>query len=65
MKINLIEYFVETVGRFGERVAVVDGGRCVIYGENLSKALFLGEIKNEKREKNHEGALACMYCNIL
>lgn len=33
MKINLIEYFVETVGRFGERVAVVDGDRRVTFNE--------------------------------
>ena len=33
MKINLIEYFVETVGCFGERVAVVDGDRRVTFNE--------------------------------
>ena len=33
MKINLIEYFVETVSRFGERVAVVDGERCITFNE--------------------------------
>lgn len=33
MKINLIEFFVETVGRFGERVAVVDGNRRVTFNE--------------------------------
>ena len=33
MKINLIEYFIETVGRFGERVAVVDGERRVTFNE--------------------------------
>ena len=33
MKINLIEYFVETVGRFGEKVAVVDGDRRVTFNE--------------------------------
>lgn len=33
MKINLIEYFVETVGRFGERVAIVDGERRVTFNE--------------------------------
>lgn len=31
MKINLIEYFVETVARFGERTAVVDGERRVSF----------------------------------
>lgn len=33
MKINLIEFFVETVSRFGEKVAVVDGERRVTFNE--------------------------------
>jgi len=33
MKINLIEYFVETVGRFGEKEAVVEGERRVTFKE--------------------------------
>ncbi len=33
MKINLIEFFVETVGRFGEKTAVVDGERKITFNE--------------------------------
>ena len=33
MKINLIEYFVETAGRFGERVAVIEGEHRVTFNE--------------------------------
>lgn len=33
MKINLIEYFVETVARFPERTAIIDGERKVSFAE--------------------------------
>ena len=41
MKINLIEYFVETVRQFPERTAIIDGERCVTFNEldNRSRQL--------------------------
>ena len=33
MKINLIEYFVETVARFPEKNAIIDGERKVSFAE--------------------------------
>lgn len=44
MKINLIEYFVETVGRFGEKVAVVDGERKVTFNEVDIRARQLAQV---------------------
>ena len=45
MKINLIEYFVETVGRYGNRTAVVDGERRVSFSglDELARRLA-GEV---------------------
>lgn len=44
MKINLIEYFVETVRRFGERLAVVDGERHVTFNELDVRARQLARV---------------------
>ena len=44
MKINLIEYFVETVGCFGEKVAVVDGERRATFNEVDTRARQLAQI---------------------
>lgn len=33
MKINIIEYFVETVGHHAQKTAIVDGGCKVTFGE--------------------------------
>lgn len=43
MKINLIEYFVETVKRFGEKTAVVDGERKVTFNIVDQKARQLAQ----------------------
>ena len=46
MKINLIEYFVETVNRFPERIAVVNGERKVNFAEldRLSRQLAMNIV---------------------
>ena len=43
MKINLIEYFVETAGRFPNRKAAVDGERKITYSELDQKARQLAQ----------------------
>lgn len=43
MKINLIEYFIETVGCFGERTAVIDGERHVTFYEVDNRARQLAQ----------------------
>lgn len=44
MKINLIEYFVETVGRFGEKTAVIDGERRVSFNEVDHRSRQLAQV---------------------
>ena len=44
MKINLIEYFVETVSRFPDRVAIVDGERRISFAELDLKARQLAKV---------------------
>lgn len=44
MKINLIEYFVETVGRFRDKTAVVDGEHCVTFNEVDVRARQLAQV---------------------
>lgn len=63
MKINLIEYFVETVGRFGERVAVVDGDRRVTFNELDVQARMLAQtIINTCQCKNRPVAMFMPKC---
>lgn len=38
MKINLIEYFIETVQKFANRIAVIDGERTISFAEIDTKA---------------------------
>ena len=44
MKINLIEYFVETVRCFGERTAIVDGDRNVTFNDIDFRARQLAQV---------------------
>src|SRR5574344_289322 len=44
MKINLIEYFVETVARYADKVAVIDGDRSVTFGDLDKNARGLAQI---------------------
>ena len=44
MKINLIEYFIETVNRFPNRTAVVEGERQISFGELDQKARQLAKV---------------------
>ena len=44
MKINLIEYFIDTVHRFGERIAVVDGERKITFNEVDKHARQLAQV---------------------
>ncbi len=44
MKINLIEYFVEAVGRFGEKIAIIDGERRVSFNEVDHRARQLAQV---------------------
>lgn len=44
MKINLIEYFVETVSRFGERTAIIDGEHKVSFHELDIQARRLADV---------------------
>lgn len=44
MKINLIEYFVETVGRFGEKIAIIDGERRFSFNEVDHRARQLAQV---------------------
>ncbi len=43
MKINLIEFFVETVGKFSNRIAIIDGGRRLSFAELDAKARQLAK----------------------
>ena len=44
MKINLIEFFVETVRHFGEKIAVVDGERNITFNEVDMRARQLAQV---------------------
>lgn len=44
MKINLIEYFIETVNRFPNRIAVIDGEREITISELDRKARQLAKV---------------------
>ena len=44
MKINLIEYFVETVNKFPDRTAVVDGERQITFAELDKKSRQLAKV---------------------
>ena len=44
MKINLIEYFIETVGRFSNRTAIIDGERQFTFGEIDESARRLAKV---------------------
>lgn len=44
MKINLIEFFVETVGKFSNRTAIIDGERRLSFGELDHKARVLAKV---------------------
>ena len=43
MKINLIEYFIEAVGKFPNRIAIVDGERSLSFAELDNKARYLAK----------------------
>ena len=44
MKINLIEYFIETVGKFSNRIAIIDGERQLSIGKLDTKARQLAKV---------------------
>lgn len=44
MKINLIEFFVETVGKFSNRTAIIDGERRLSFNELDHKARVLSKV---------------------
>ena len=44
MKINLIEYFIETVGKFSNRLAIIDGERQLSIGKLDTKARQLAKV---------------------
>ena len=44
MKINLIEYFVETVNRFPDKVAIIDGERRILFAELDLKTRQLAKV---------------------
>lgn len=63
MKINLIEYFVETANRFPNRVAVNDGERQMTFGELDYKARQLAKaITDTCRCKNRPIAMFLPKC---
>ena len=63
MKINLIEYFVETVGRFGEKTAVIDGERRVSFNEVDHRSRQLAQVIIETCQcKNHPVAMFMPKC---
>lgn len=43
MKINLIEYFIETIGKFPDRIAIIDGERGLSFAELDNKARQLAK----------------------
>ena len=44
MRINLIEFFVETVNKFADRTAIIDGERRISFGELDFKARLLAKV---------------------
>ena len=63
MKINLIEYFVETVARFPERNAIVDGERKVTFAElDVLARRLAGEIIKGVECKNRPVAVFMPKC---
>ena len=44
MKINLIEYFIETVGKFSNKLAIIDGERQLTIGKLDTKARQLAKV---------------------
>ena len=54
MKINLIEYFVETVNQYSEKTAIIDGEQRLSFGELDLKARLLAKVIIDScRCKNH------------
>ncbi len=63
MKINLIEYFVETVKRFPERTAIIDGERKVSFAElDMMARRMAGVIIDGIRCKNRPVAMFLPKC---
>lgn len=63
MKINLIEFFVETVNRFPDRVAIVDGERRISFAELDLKTRQLAKvIMDTCRCKNRPVAMFMPKC---
>jgi amino acid adenylation domain-containing protein len=44
MKINLIEFFIDTVGRYSDRIAIIDGERRLSFGELDVKVRRLANV---------------------
>lgn len=63
MKINLIDFFIETVSRFGNRTAIVEGDRKVTFNEIDDKARRLaGVITKSCQCKNKPVAMFMPKC---
>ena len=63
MKINLIEYFIETVAKFPERQAVVDGERVINFRDLDTKTRQLAKaIVDECQSKNRPIAMFMPKC---
>ena len=63
MKINLIEYFIETVKRFPDRTAVIEGERKITFAELDQKARLLAKvIVDACNSKNHPIAMFMPKC---
>ena len=52
MKINLIEYFIETVNKFPKKTAVIDGDRQVTLAELDQKSRRLAKVIIEEDNGN-------------
>ena len=44
MKINLIEFFIDTVGKYSDRTAIIDGERRLSFGELDVKVRRLANV---------------------
>ena len=44
MKINLIEFFIDTVGKYSDRIAIIDGERRLSFGELDVKVRRLANV---------------------
>lgn len=63
MKINLIEYFVETASKYANSYAVIDGERIISYGDLDFKARQLSKvIIDECKSKNKPVAMFVPKC---